>query len=150
MDYDDGYPTCAETHVVLRIYPGDLDPTTVTERLGIEPSKVQRRGVVRPIMGVPKQAPLNGWFLDSEGHIESRDTRRHIDWLLDRVEGKAAALEALVESGARVDICCPWVSRSGHGGPCLSPAQLRRLADLGIEFWFDLYDHPVDTLSGNA
>lgn len=41
---DDDYPTCARTYATLRIYPGEIDPTEVTGRLGIEPSSWQRRG----------------------------------------------------------------------------------------------------------
>jgi hypothetical protein len=40
-----------------------------------------------------------------------------------------------------MDIACLWDSHAGHGGPTLSPDLLRRLADLGIELWFDIYFH---------
>ena len=36
-------------------------------------------------------------------------------------------------------ISCFWGSRCGHGGPTLSARQTRRLADLELELWFDVY-----------
>jgi len=144
MVYDDGYPTCAETYATLRIYPGDLDPSSVTERLAIEPSTWQRRGESQRIMGVPKVATINGWFLSSEGRIVSRDSRRHLDWLLDQIAAKAPSLRSLRDEGSRIDICCKWLSASGHGGPTLSPTQMRRLAELDLELWFDIYLVPEE------
>ena len=40
-------------------------------------------------------------------------------------------------------ISCFWVSASHHGGPVLSPKEMRILADLDIEIWFDYYDEIV-------
>src|SRR4051812_35833881 len=101
--YDDDYATCAKTHATLLIYPGDIDPVVVTERLGIEPTCWQRRGEVIPRPGrPPKIAPVSGWFLKSKGEVESRDSRRHIDWLLDLVAPKADAVRSLQEIGCRM------------------------------------------------
>lgn len=84
-------------------------------------------------------APLNGWFLTSEDHVDSLDSGRHINWLLDRIEPAATALRELQEKGCEMDISCYWLSRSGHGGPTISVDQMRRLTDLNIELWFDFY-----------
>jgi hypothetical protein len=139
--FDDEYPTCARTYATLLIYPGDLDPTVVTERLGIEPSSRQRRGeAVRRDDGRPGWvAPLNGWFLTTRGRLDSRDSRRHVGWLLDRVEPKAEAVRSLRQAGCRMTVSCFWLSQGGHGGPTVPVDQMRRLADLGIELWFDFY-----------
>ncbi|WP_435018133.1 DUF4279 domain-containing protein [Tundrisphaera sp. TA3] len=140
MSYDDDYPTCHSTYATLRIYPGEIDPATVTDRLGIEPTGWQRRGEMDRGSGrITRVTPINGWFLGSKGRVESRDSRRHIDWILDRVEPKAAAIRSLQEEGCRMDVSCFWTSQSGHGGPSLPPTQMRRLADLNLELWFDFY-----------
>ncbi len=138
---DDDYPTCARTYATLRIYPGDVDPAAIISLLGIEPSGWQRRGEVpeRPSRLLREVAPINGWFLESEGQVDSRDSRRHINWLLDRLEPKAETIRSLQEMGCRMDISCYWLSRNGHGGPSIPPTQMRRLAELGIELWFDFY-----------
>lgn len=139
--YDDDYGTCARAHATLLIYPVRTDPEAITGRLGIEPSSWQRKG--GPIAGglgrAPGVAEIDLWSLSTRGRIESRDSRRHVDWLLDQVEGKAAILRSLQEEGARMAVSCYWLSRSGHGGPTISPGQMRRLGALNIELWFDVY-----------
>jgi Domain of unknown function (DUF4279) len=137
--YDDDYPTCEETHATLRIYPGDIEPQTITERLRIEPSHWQRCGEVPSGTKSKRPAKINGWFLGSKGHIQSRDSRRHIDWILDQIFPKAGAIHALQELGCRIDISCYWISKDGHGGPTISPSQMKRLGELNIELWFDIY-----------
>ena len=131
------YPTCERTYATLRIYPESLDPSEVTARLGIEPSDWQRRGESRRPGSRP--AKLHGWFLTTEGAMDSCDVRKHLDWLLARVGPRADAIRALQEDGCRMDVSCFWVSRSGHGGPSVLPAQMRELARLNLELWFDVY-----------
>ena len=131
------YPTCKATYVTLRIYPETLDPSAVTARLGIEPSSWQRRGEGRR-PGFPP-ARLHGWFLSSEGVVDSCDVREHLDWLLARVGVKGEAIDALQAAGCRMDVSCYWLSMSGHGGPTLTPRQMGELARLNLELWFDVY-----------
>ena len=137
--YDDDYGTCARTYATLLIYPVRTDPATITERLGITPSSWQRKG--GPIAGHPASriAEVDLWCLSTKGRVESKDSRRHIDWLLDQIELLAAELRALREEGARIAVSCFWLSLSGHGGPTISPGQMRRLGALNIELWFDVY-----------
>jgi uncharacterized protein DUF4279 len=138
--YDDSYATCKETYATLRIYPENLDPDQVSECLALSPSSIQRRGEARLLSsGNYATKRLNGWFLTSKGIVDSRDVRRHIDWLLDKVEPAALQFGEILTEGARADISCFWVSASGHGGPTLSPSQMGRLAKLQLECWFDLY-----------
>jgi len=131
------YPTCKRTYATLRIYPERFDPAEVTARLGLEPSKWQRRGEAT----VPGSRPakLHGWFLTSEGVVGSCDVRRHLDWLLAQIGSRGDAIRALQEDGCAMDISCFWVSRSGHGGPSVRPAQMGELARLNLELWFDVY-----------
>lgn len=37
-------------------------------------------------------------------------------------------------------LSCYWCGYRGHGGPSLTPATLARVADYGLELWFDCYD----------
>jgi Domain of unknown function (DUF4279) len=131
------YPTCKQTYVTLRIYPESLDPAEVTKRLRIEPTDWQRRGESRKPGGRP--AKLHGWFLSSDGEVESRDVRLHLDWLLSRIAPQADAILGLQRDGCHMDVSCYWVSTSGHGGPSVRPAQMGELARLGLELWFDVY-----------
>ena len=80
----------------------------------------------------------SGWFLESDGHVQSRDARRHLDWLLSQLVGKSHVFTQLMAEGNTVDVCCKWDS-VGQGGPLLSSPQLEGLAQLGLELWFDVY-----------
>ncbi len=140
MKYDDQYSTCDSTYATLRIFHESLVPDDINDLLGVSATSSQQRGdpisSKRPEKGERK---VGGWFLESEGKVDSKDSRRHIDWLLDQVEGKGTVLEELRIKGYKIDISCYWDSASGHGGPTVSPAQSKQLADLGIELWFDVY-----------
>jgi hypothetical protein len=138
--YNDDYPTCTRTYATLRIYPKMLDPVELTRRLGIEPSIWQRRGeLVNPNARKPRTYELHGWFLCSKDSVDSKDSRRHVDWLLAILTPKGEILRSLQNEGCRMDVCCLWYSKSGHGGPTLSPYQMAELARLNLELWFDVY-----------
>jgi hypothetical protein len=135
IEYNDGYPTCSSTYATLRIYPGSVPPDEVTTRLGLVPSSTQIAETRPPgVKGRP-----TGWFLTSKGVVESRDIRRHLDWILDQIVDKSSVIDALRGDGAHADISCYWVTASGHGGPSLWPTQMAVLASLGLEVWFDVY-----------
>lgn len=136
-DYNDTYPTCEETHVTLRIYlPEGSDPDVVTEKLGLQPTRTQRKGELRN--GQIKQWPT-AWFINSEEKVQSKDLRRHLDWLMEQLSGKQEVIRELQKAGARLDISCFWASACGHGGPMLDPRILKRLARLNIGLGFDIY-----------
>ncbi len=141
MIYDDNYATCSRTYATLIIKY--LDPSTITARLEIEPSESQIKGeLIRPFS--TRIAPMDGWFLCTKGRVESRDSRRHIDWLLDRIDGKAGEILRLQAEGCEMVVSCYWVSSCGQGGPTISPVQMRRLGELNIELCFDIYGPYVD------
>ena len=135
-DYDDDYPTCEATRVTLRVYTGEVDPEEVTAVLGLNPTAIHRAGGSRP----GQRKTVNGWFFGSAQHVDSRDSRRHIDWLLSHISPRKHLIHGLIGRGVKADICCFWSSKQGHGGPTLSRVQLIGLADLGIDFWYDIYD----------
>jgi hypothetical protein len=141
--YIDDYATCERTYVTLRVYSDTIPPEEISSSLGLTPTSTQHKGRVRNPHGRrPIVQKLHGWFLSSEGRVESRDVRRHLDWLLDQISGAADELTRLTNSvtgGTRADISCAWFSAFGHGGPTLSPSQMERMGTLGIDCWFDLY-----------
>lgn len=115
-----------------------LDANEVTALLGMEPTSVQQAS--DPATLKPGRKPrCPGWFLESASHVSSRDSRDHIQWLLDRIAGSGAVLTELSSRGYLVDICCRWDSSWGDGGPAMDPAQMIQLGQLGVEFWFDVY-----------
>jgi hypothetical protein len=118
-----------------------MEPDEVSRFLDLAPTRSVTRGkpiVDGPSMGVVSK--LNGWFLSTEERVDSKDLRRHLDWLLDalsRHHDRLLALQAMPD--VWMDVSCYWLSKSGHSGPTLSPKQMRSLCDLNLEVWFDCY-----------
>jgi Domain of unknown function (DUF4279) len=143
--YNDDYATCEQTYVTLCLYHDDLGPEVVSQDLGLQPTLAHKRGEIRNAANEQQYAyKTGGWFLESTGVVHSRDVRRHIDWLLDLIEPKLGTLKRLRAAGYATVVSCFWVSAHWHGGPMLCPAQLARLAALGLEVWFDIYFSPSD------
>ena len=132
MHYIDDYSTCDETYATLRIYPVDATHFEVSKILGLQPTKFS---------AINKEKPnnVNGWFLSSKGHVDSKDSRRHIDWLLDQIETVQTDFMKLTKFEAKADISCYWVSSAGHGGPIISPYQMARLVSLNLDVSWDVY-----------
>ena len=84
------------------------------------------------------------WVLSSDGTIQSRDLRRHLDWLIATLQGRYIALQQLKEHHYSVDGICHWVQLGGTGGPTLSPANMRGLADLDLELGFEFWSEDED------
>lgn len=145
---DDEYGTCERTYAELRLYCGAMHPSAITSLLGVNPTS-------QVVLGEPGRtnslgrAPigkLNGWFLSSEGNVESKDVRRHIDWLIAKLKPSSDALHELqAKPDIRMSVNCIWWSRFGDGGPTLWPDQMRALADLNLECSFDFADYSDDT-----
>lgn len=135
--YNDDYPTCVETYATLRCYHAEAAPEAVTEALGIQPSSSHVKGT-QLMDGRQVCRPISGWLLRSKGAVESRDVKRHIDWLLDQVCSLESRLTALKDQGWRMDINCYWLS-GGQGGPMLDPSQMAELARLNLTCGFDVY-----------
>lgn len=123
-DHDDSYPTCFTTHATLLVY----------QAVGFDSESIDLgSGFVLRTTGAPR------FELASEGTVDSRDTRRHIDWLLDAADAERDGLHQLQNSGCELVASIFWVSRYGHGGPTLRADQLSRLGELGFEVQFDIY-----------
>lgn len=136
--YNDNYETCSRTYVTLRIYCDNIQPDKLSEYLGITPTETQTKGQKNKLLK-NRTIKFNGWFLSTKDVIDSKDCRRHIDYIADKVLPMKNKLKSLIEDGSEIDLSCYWESESGQGGPTLSPQQLTKLANLGIELWFDIY-----------
>lgn len=137
-EYNDNYESCHETFVTLRIYSDQLSPEEITSILKTNPSDSVTKGDVFGVK-TKKIRNHNGWFLTSEGFIESKDCRRHFDFLADKIVSFQQNLKELEQRGCEIDLSCYWSSENGQGGPTLSPKQLKKLAELELEIWFDIY-----------
>jgi hypothetical protein len=137
---DDNYATCERTKAVLRIHCGALPPSVITANLNIEPTDTVEIGVPRKAKGANPRpnGRVNLWMLDSEERVQSRDLRRHLDWVLDLIEPAKSQVILLRQSGIVMDLWCVWWSSTGQGGPTLWPHQMRRIAELDLEFSLDV------------
>jgi hypothetical protein len=134
-EYDDEYQTCERTYASLRIMNDDLDPEEISRQLGIQPTWAWRKGEPRGARKIPSRIGI--WGLSTEV-MQSRDIRRHLDWLIDQMIGKEEYLKQLQTQGYRMDVFCYWLS-NGQGGPTVSPKNMKGLANLGIELGFDFW-----------
>jgi len=142
--YNADYETCSYTHVWLRVMHDTKEPEKVSQILALQPTSSHLVGTrVSELSDRVRRS--SGWFLESAEHVNSRDARHHLDWLLEKITGKELAFAELRKHDYEIDICCRWDSKSGHGGPTLNPSQMSILGSLGIELWFDIYFEGEDS-----
>jgi hypothetical protein len=139
----DENPNCARRWASFRLLGDRLDPASVTEWLALHPTGAMSKGEELPAgkYGKAHRRHTGVWLLESEHQITSTSLERHVVWLLEQVEPRAEAL-AIVRAALdlRADFFCYWVSKTGDGGPELSPTTLRRIAALDVPLGIDFYD----------
>jgi hypothetical protein len=145
--YNDNYPNCERTLASIHIYSGTIHPSEVTKLLEITPTHSTEVGgrLKSERTGQTRVAKKNAWFLSSEGIIQSKDLRRHLDWILDQIYPKHVALRKLQDTeGVQMRISCTWWSAVGDGGPVLWPSQMAKMAELNLECSFEFADYSDD------
>lgn len=159
--YDDQYGTCNETYVTLRVLGGTDNPSSVSARLGIEPTSMRvlgkpgvwRKGEWRIPPGNSPESQNNSWSLSTQGVVISQDSLRHVDHLLDLLESQEDTVKELFHEGWKVEMIVYWDSKWGHGGPMLTPQTIHRLSHYGIGIWYDVYfsdrDRPSEEVQGH-
>ena len=128
--------TCIDTYSTLRIFSDESGPEEITNTLGVEPTSTFKEGDVHGLGRLRRKT--NGWFYSTKSITESKVDQHHLDLVLDVLDGKTDAVDALRERGCKIDIVTYWVS-SGQGGPSLLPEQMLKLGALGISIWWDIY-----------
>jgi hypothetical protein len=138
---DDSYPTCERTECTFAVY--DLEPDLVTQLLCLGASRSQKKGIAKIMPNGTLHIPtISSWLLSSENQVASKDVRKHIDWLLDRIEPVSNQLQKLQQlPDTKMAIRCVWWSASGGGGPTLWPEQMERMAKLNLECSFSFADY---------
>ncbi len=142
--YWDDDSTCTRTYATLRIVHRDAHPEAVTALLGLEPSDLWVKGELRRMRDgewcdVRRPNKESRWMLTSDEQLDSRDSLRHIDWVLEGFETKNAEFFQLASAGWEFMMAVYWESEHGDGGPRTTPLTMQRLSDLGIELWYDVY-----------
>jgi len=125
--YDDDARPGRRTYASLRVFSDELAPPAISHLLDCESTGAYLLG--DPVGRSGSQRTANGWFLSSDGSVNSQELGRHINWLLDAVkETQLVALQT--ERGMQADIFCFF--EATQGGPELHPGLLSRLARLGL------------------
>jgi len=138
-EYNDEYATCAETYVTLIVRSPAGDPDRVTELLALQPTKSHRSGEFNASGAIARDS---AWFLESRHAVDSRDVRRHVDWITSQFPRHESVFDQLREEGWETIVSVFWVSATGHGGPALDVEQVEGLFRLKLPIWFDVYfDH---------
>lgn len=114
---DDDYGTCRKTWVELRLAAPALSLPEAAAAFGLAAADFEMAdGAI---------------VLSSHDHVVSRDLRRHLDWLLDKLAGCEEALAGLRRRQIHAEVYCPW--QGEMGGPALWPAQMGGLAELRLD-----------------
>lgn len=145
--YDDSYSTCIETYSTLRVFSFDLAPDEISSLLKIDATTAFRKGDCYSQGRLHRKS--NGWFYCTKQFCKSRDTRRHLDIILNALADKFDPLKTLQEAGSKIDITCFWLS-TGQGGPWLMPEQMAKLGVLGIGIWWDIFFHAKQPRSSSS
>ncbi len=133
---NDAYETADRTYATLGIY--GVDPDLVISKVGLNPETVQKIG--RPLTmpsGSERVGRVNSWTFTSDGHVDSKDLRSHLNWILNKIEPfstQILELQQLPET--HMAMRCVWWSKYGGGGPTLWPEQMNRMAKLNLECIF--------------
>lgn len=143
---DREYATCERTIAELRIYPSLLTVDEVSGILGVSPSEGKNAGdLVTGARDRVREVKRTYWCLSSEEHVDSKDLREHLNWLLDQLPSSEDSFIHLAkDDGLRMSICCIWWSCNGQGGPTLWPEQMVRISSLGLECTFDIQFYGED------
>jgi hypothetical protein len=134
------YNSCSKTYATLGIYSDTISPTEMTNQLKIQPTQTQTIGeLTYKNKNNSKRIKINGWFLSSKGKVKSKDSRNHINWIFEQFKYDFKALKKLQKVNCLTDISCYWLSKSGNGGPTISPNQAIYLSKANIDLWYDFY-----------
>jgi len=160
---DEAMAVCAEPCATLILQGGEGEPEDVSSLICVRPDSMRslhrqqawRDGVWkdRPPYLLPFRHSI--WEIGSKKHVESRENRCHIDWLLERVKGKGREFQALEEGGWSARIAVFWPIVKWNEGVEFEPASMGVMAGLGISLWLDIYadaseeDQPSGALPDN-
>ncbi len=126
---------CERTTAELRIYPVEIDNTSLTLLLNTNSTKAISRGDLRPN---GKAYQLTVWSLSSESFVVSTVLGNHLDWLLSKIRlsiNQQITLQS--DSDLRISVFCVWWSKTGVGGPRITSQQMTSLAASWLELTID-------------
>lgn len=128
-----------EYTVEFRIHGTDLDVSSVTEKLGLEPCLTRQVGEIRggttrwedamwSYNGFPESSDSKSWSTLEEG----------LSFVLEKLWPVRRIINGYKNKHELI-LWCGHFQSSENGGPNFSPALLKRLGDFGVELFIDNY-----------
>ncbi len=112
----------------LRIFGKIEEMNVIGMRLGLEPTRVRRRG--EPVEGTSERLELDFWEMTAPV-TKDRPLEDHLAWLKSRLVPRGYVLRD-IRTALTVDLFCEYRSNHDQGGFSLSPEALAWLVELGI------------------
>lgn len=124
---------CTRTNACFRIISDSRDPKTITDALGISPTKAWARGddFVCKWDGLRHEQWNGHWSVSTEGKSTSTSMEAHARLLLEIIQPAAAAIQTIMlDPNLSVAIVFWWEAKYGHGNFSLRRETVRDLSSL--------------------
>jgi Domain of unknown function (DUF4279) len=112
----------------LRIFGIIEDISVIGMRLGLEPTRVRRRGEAAE--GTSDRYDVDFWEITAPV-AKDRPLEDHLAWLKTRLLPRGSVLRD-IKTALSVDLYCEYRSNHGQGGLSLPPDALSWMVDVGI------------------
>jgi len=127
-----------KTYATLRIRKEELDLDVIFTRLGLNPTRLVRKGEPwRP--NDPVISEIGVWHYSSKNLFANGEPEDHINFILSKIDNKSEDIHALQKDMYDISISCYWQSDSGSGVIVLGSETVEKLAKFGVRLWFDIY-----------
>lgn len=124
-----------ETQVSLSLRGVDLDPEAIAASLGleVEPDFCHRRGDPLEIDG-ETAVRQDGFcvFASTRAIPRTAPFEEHAAWLLDKLQANHTLLRQWQDAGWSIQLRITTLAHQRSGGPYVSAAIMRRMADLQV------------------
>jgi hypothetical protein len=115
-------------------FGGAVDRSTMTLRVHCPPDQ---REAVSLLLGHESGGGKRSWWLSAPDSADANlDTQ--VEWILSRLSSDLAAWRRIT-SEYKVDLFCGLFLERTNRGVTLEPETMRKVADRGIQFGFDIY-----------
>lgn len=151
MAHEGPYGPELELHVSVELCVNceHLSIEEITEILQLTPTDIVRKDdVLCEYKSRPFRSPTNLWRLSSEGKVRSNNLYYHTEWMVKEMFGKTPAFKFLKNAGANLKLSVHIFSGEDFAGGFLELKTIKLLAQLGIEFGFNVhyvdFSEPID------